>query len=67
MFIHVRDYIKTIKGFNKIEITEREKNLGLANSVIAGVSEVFKLYDKVIVIEDDIVFSPSFLSFMNKA
>jgi hypothetical protein len=62
----VRDYIKTIKGFDKIEITEREKNLGLANSVIAGVSEVFKLYHKVIVLEDDMISSPYFLKYMNE-
>lgn len=62
----VRDYIKTLKGFDKIEITEREKNLGLANSVIAGVSEVFKFYHKVIVLEDDMISSPYFLKYMNE-
>ncbi|MCW8805363.1 MAG: glycosyltransferase [Ignavibacteriaceae bacterium] len=36
----VRNYIRTIKSFNKIEIIERERNFGLANSVISGVSEV---------------------------
>ena len=63
----VRDYIKAVKGFSKIEIVLREKNFGLANSVISGVSEVFKQNDRVIVMEDDIITSPSFLTFMNKA
>jgi hypothetical protein len=63
----VRDYIKSIKGFSKIEILFRDKNFGLANSVISGVTEVLKQYDRVIVMEDDIVTSPSFLKFMNKA
>jgi hypothetical protein len=63
----VRDYIKAIKGFDKIEIVLREKNFGLANSVISGITEVFKQNDRVIVMEDDIIASPSFLTFMNKA
>ena len=63
----VRDYIKTIKGFDSTEIILRDRNFGLANSVISGVNEIFKQNDRVIVMEDDIITSPSFLSFMNKA
>src|SRR4051812_43422136 len=55
---HVRRFIKDIQGFKKIHIIEREKNLGLANSVISGVTEVIKKYGNVIVLEDDIVTSP---------
>lgn len=63
----VRDYIKAVKGFKKIEIVLREKNYGLANSVISGITEVVKQDDQVIVIEDDIISLPTFLTFMNKA
>jgi len=63
----VRDYIKTIKGFDRLEIVLRDKNFGLANSVISGVNEIFKQNDQVIVMEDDLITSPSFLTFMNKA
>ena len=63
----VRDYIKTIKGFDRTEIVLRDKNFGLANSVIFGITEVFKQNDRVIAMEDDIITSPSFLNFMNKA
>ena len=56
-----------VKGFGKIEIVLREKNYGLANSVISGITEVFKQDDQVIVIEDDIISLPTFLTFMNKA
>jgi len=62
----VRDFIKTIKGFDKIEIIEREKNLGLANSVIVGVNEVISLSGKAIVLEDDMISSPYFLKYMNE-
>lgn len=63
----VRDYIKTANGFKEILITEREKNLGLANSIISGVTEIIKTYGRAIVLEDDIVTSPHFLKFMNEA
>ncbi len=62
----VRNYIRTIKSFNKIEITEREKNFGLANSVISGVTEVIESFGKVIVLEDDMISSPFFLKYMNE-
>lgn len=62
----IRDYLKTIDGFKDISIVEREKNLGLANSVITGVSDVVNRHGKVIVMEDDIVTSPFFLDYMNK-
>ena len=63
----VREYIKTISGFKTVIINERAKNFGLANSIIDGVESVVKEYGKVIVLEDDLVTSPCFLSFMNKA
>jgi len=63
----VREYIKSIKGFKKITIIEREKNLGLANSIIEGVTEIVNKYGKVIVLEDDLVTSPYFLNYMNEA
>lgn len=63
----VREYIRTIDGFKKITITEREKNWGLANSIIDGVTKIVNEYGKVIVLEDDLVTSPYFLRFMNEA
>ncbi|GAB6283445.1 MAG: glycosyltransferase [Ignavibacterium sp.] len=63
----VRKFIKTINGFKSINIIEREKNIGLANSIITGISEVFNNYNKIIVLEDDLITSPYFLNFINKA
>ena len=39
-------------------IVEQERNLGLANSVIAGVSQVVAEYGQAITLEDDIEMSP---------
>jgi hypothetical protein len=61
----VRDFIKKIDGFKKINISEATENKGLAKSIIDGVSQVIAQYGKVIVLEDDLVTTPNFLSFMN--
>jgi len=63
----VRAYLDNISGFKKITIIKRDKNWGLANSIIDGVSQIVKKYGSIIVLEDDIVTSPYFLKFMNEA
>ena len=65
--LETREYIHQITGFKKIIIEEAEKNKGLANSVVYGVTKVVNEYDKVIVLEDDIVTSKGFLRYMNNA
>jgi hypothetical protein len=62
----VRKYIHTIDGFKTVTIRKREKNLGLADSIIDGVSKVVNKYGRVIVLEDDLVTSPYFLKFINE-
>jgi len=63
----VREYLKTVDGFQSVTIIEREENWGLANSIINGVTEIVNEYGKIIVLEDDLVTSPYFLEFMNEA
>lgn len=66
----VRDLLEKYKGkttFKDIKITSREKNCGLATSIITGVSDVISRYGKVIVVEDDLVVSRYFLKFMNES
>lgn len=62
-----RKYIHGITGFKKVIVVEREENWGLANSLIAGISDIIKKCGRVIVIEDDLTLSPYFLRFMNEA
>ncbi|HMI60389.1 MAG TPA: hypothetical protein VK518_05755 [Puia sp.] len=63
----VREYLKTIGGFKKTTLKMADKNQGLANSIIGGVTELINIYGKVIVLEDDLVTSSNFLSFCNQA
>jgi hypothetical protein len=63
----VREFIKTIDAFKKIEIIERGKNYGLGENIIDGVTKVINQYGKAIILEDDLITSPYFLQFMNDA
>uniref|UniRef100_UPI00261C03E3 hypothetical protein n=1 Tax=Helicobacter japonicus TaxID=425400 RepID=UPI00261C03E3 len=53
--------------FKSITFIEREYNLGLADSIIDGVSFVINKHEKAIILEDDIIVSPVFLDYMNAA
>lgn len=64
---YVRQYVKSISGFASVTVIEREVNYGLAQSIIAGVTELVNRFGKVIVVEDDLVTSKYFLRYMNEA
>jgi hypothetical protein len=63
----VRNFLGTIAGFKSVTIIERERNLGLAVSVISGVTHVCQEFGRAIVLEDDLLIAPDFLGFMNCA
>ena len=63
----VRDYIQEIKGFRSLKVHQSSQNLGLSRSIIEGVTHVLTQYDRVIVLEDDIITSSYFLRYMNDA
>ncbi|MGD8351030.1 MAG: glycosyltransferase [Gammaproteobacteria bacterium] len=48
-------------------VIERERNWGLAGSIIDGVTSVCNAHGSVIVLEDDMVISRYFLEYMNAA
>ena len=63
----VREIIKSVDGFLEVQIIERKSNLGLADSIIDGVSRLVKEYGKVIVFEDDLISSSYTLQYFNDA
>ncbi len=63
----VREYIKAATGFKSILIHKSEKNNGLANSIIKGITKTLDTYGKAIVLEDDLITSRYFLMYMNEA
>lgn len=61
----VRQYVQGIDGFRSVRLVMRDQNLGLAASIIAGVTELLSSHGRVIVLEDDMETSPWFLEYMN--
>tara|TARA_Y100000389_G_C17467026_1_gene526594 strand:+ start:3903 stop:4823 length:921 start_codon:yes stop_codon:yes gene_type:complete len=65
--LNVRKYISQVSGFRSVRVIEQSNNLGLASSIISGVTKLLSEHTAVIVLEDDIITSPAFLSYMNQA
>ncbi|MCS6833270.1 MAG: hypothetical protein NZ521_06830, partial [Flammeovirgaceae bacterium] len=63
----VRKIVRSKQWCKEVHIVERHENWGLANSIMAGVTSIIRKYGKVIVLEDDILTSRGFLTFMNQA
>lgn len=61
----VRAMLREVHGFRSLEVIERERNLGLARSIIGGVTELTQRFGRVIVLEDDLLPGPHFLEYMN--
>lgn len=63
---YVKEYARK-NIFQKTNVIIKESNMGLAESVISGVTEIIEQTGRVIVVEDDIVVAKDFLRFMNQA
>ncbi len=60
-----REVVKAI--FPKTTVVESPTNLGLGHSILRGVGKIFERHEDIIVIEDDLIFSPGFLEYMDAA
>ncbi len=63
----VRQYLSQIQGFRSVKIVHRNQNYGLSESITRGVEEILIDYERIIVVEDDLLTSPHFLTYMNAA
>ncbi len=61
----VRKYALSISGFKKVHHLFREKNLGAHESIKTAITEVLATHNTFIFLEDDIVVTNDFLSYMN--
>ncbi len=66
-FSEVKKVIRKKKWCKNVNIIESKVNMGLADSITSGVTEIVNRHGKVIVLEDDIETSPGFLKYMNDA
>jgi hypothetical protein len=63
----VRKVIRSRQWCGKVNIIEREENLGCFESANSAIAEVCRLEDRFIYTEDDTLLSPHFLNYMNTA
>lgn len=63
----IREYVKQIKGFKKVILLKREKNIGSYKSVKLAIEDILVKHGKIIFLEDDIIVSKFFLKFMNES
>lgn len=62
----IKTYSSQIKGFNSVTLLIRESNLGFKDNFFDAVNQIFNDYDRLIISEDDNVFSKYFLDFINE-
>lgn len=63
----VRQVARSANGFRTLQVIERERNIGLVASITGEVKQLCRDFGRVIVLEDDLITAPLFLSFMNDA
>ncbi len=63
----VRRVLRDQAGRFSARLIEQSANLGLAKSIVSGVSALCERYGRVVVLEDDLVVAPDFLRFMAAA
>jgi len=64
---NVRSVVREYKKLGNVEIFERDNNIGLAENIIDGINNCFDDFNKIIVLEDDMVVSKYFLKYMTSA
>ena len=62
----VREILRTI-DWCEVVLCERDENLGLGHSILAGVSSVLSKHDAIIVFEDDLVCVPGTYQYLSAA
>ena len=61
-----QEIAKSATGFKSVACEFSKENKGLANSIIGGISQVAEKHGRAIALEDDLVFAPNFLEFINQ-
>jgi hypothetical protein len=62
----INECLHNITGFNSLIILEREINYGSEKNFLKAKKTIYEKYDRIIISEDDNVFAPNFLDYMNK-
>jgi len=57
------DVARSIVGFGSVRTITQDSNQGLTRSVVAGVTSTLQQFERIIVLEDDLVVAPTFLTY----
>ena len=63
----ITEYVNSLNGFKHIKLIKHQKNIGAHNNFEYAINYLFNQYEELIFLEDDIIVSTNFLSFMNQA
>jgi hypothetical protein len=61
----VRALVLSKQWCKEVVLVASDTNIGCRDSIIRGISEVLQKHEQVIIMEDDIITSPQFLTYMN--
>lgn len=62
----VHRILDAASGFRSIHRDYAESNIGCADSIIRGISQVLANHPSAIIVEDDLITAPNFLDYMNQ-
>jgi hypothetical protein len=62
---NIEKYLADLRGFKSVHIIKRTINFGAAKNLFDAISMILSHYDRLILSEDDNVFSVDFLKFLN--
>jgi hypothetical protein len=62
----ISSYLTSLTSFKSVVVIKRIFNYGADMNASDAVREILKIYDTIIFSEDDNIFSPNFLEFINK-
>lgn len=66
-WLDVKKYVRSIDGFKKVTLLFQKENVGINENYRLLREYAFEKYDRMIFSEDDNVFSPCFLDYMDNA
>ena len=61
----VEEVVRIAAKFTNLKIVRRDKNLGTSRNIVSGITQILDVYQKIIVLEDDILIHQSFFDFMD--
>ena len=63
-YVKIQKYLSRFIGFESINVIKRKANYGVSRNYYEACNEIFNIYDRMILSEDDNECSPNFLEYI---